>query len=199
MPTPDKHGTGWLQTDDSTIPKDIVQLWQTADKLWEDKQSRPSFYSYASADYVDVYLELAKLQADFTTFLEFGSGLGIVTIMASRLGFDAYGIEAEDELVDYSREFAEQFGPKAQFATGSFIPDAFEWDPYEGDESVRTFVDVPAGYDQFDMVLTDFDLIYAYPWPTEHALYNNVLQQFARPGATFLSYDAREGIGLATI
>lgn len=181
------------------IPADILGLWKTADDLWEEKQDLHAFCSYASADYVDVFHALVKLQGKAVTFLEFGSGLGIVTIMASRLGFDAYGIEAKEELVDYSRDFAEEFAPEATFGTGSFIPDAFEWNPADGDESVRTFVDVPAAYDEIDMELSDFDLIYAYPWPTEHALYNNVLKQFARPGATFLTYDAREGIGLATI
>jgi SAM-dependent methyltransferase len=181
-----------------SIPADIVRLWQSADDLWEEKQQLLSFASYASADYTEVYQALKKLRGSAGTFLELGSGLGVVTIMASQLGFDAYGIEAEDELVDYSREFAEQYAENAKFATGSFIPDEFEWGPEKG-ESVRTFVDVPDAYDQFDLELEDFDLIYAYPWPTEHSLYDNVLSQFARPGASFLTYDAREGIGLETI
>lgn len=188
-----------MSTDTTTIPDDILALWKTADDLWEAKQDLDSFVSYASADYVEVFHALVKLQGKAVTFLEFGSGLGVATIMASRLGFEAYGIEAKEELVEYARDFAEQFAPDAEFATGSFMPDGFEWDPAAGDESVRTFIDEPAGYDEIAMELADFDLIYAYPWPTEHSLYDNVLSQFARPGAIYLTYDAREGIHVATI
>ncbi len=194
-----RNGTEWLYAEQASIPKDLVQLWRTADALWEEKLDLDAFCSYASADYAQVFHALADLQGEAITCLEFGSGLGIATIMASRLGFDAYGIEAKDDLVDFSREFAEEFAPDAQFATGSFIPDAFEWNPAAGDESVRTFVDEPDAYGEFGMELCDFDLIYAYPWPTEHALYHNILKQFARPGAKFLTYDAREGIQVATI
>lgn len=183
----------------SVIPDDIVALWKAADDLWEAKQDVDSFVSYASADYVEVFHALVKLQGKAVTFLEFGSGLGVATIMASRLGFEAYGIEAKEELVEYAREFADQFAPDAEFATGSFMPDEFEWDPAAGDESVRTFIDEPGGYGELGLDLEDFDLIYAYPWPTEHPLYNNVLRQFARPGAIYLTYDAREGINVATL
>ena len=119
--------------------------------------------------------------------------------MASRMGFDAYGIEAKDDLVHYARDFADQFAPDAQFAIGSFIPDAYEWNPADGDESVRTFIDEPEAYGEFGLDLCDFDLIYAYPWPTEHALYDHVVQQFARPGAIYLTYDAREGMNVTTV
>ena len=181
------------------IPSDIAAYLQVADDLWEEQQNEEEFASYVSADYGEVFDALVGLRERATTFLELGSGLGAVTIMASRLGYEAYGIEAADALVDYSRDFAATLAPDAVFGTGSFIPDQFEWDPAMGDESVRTFIDIPDAYGEIDMDLRDFDLIYSYPWPTEHALYENFLGQFARPGALFLCYDAREGIILRDI
>ena len=181
------------------IPAEIQDLWKQVDDIWEQHQALPDFESYASADFEAVYESLSKLDPKGRTFLELGSGLGVVTIMASRLGFKAYGIDAKAGLVDYSRDFANEFAPNARFGVGSFIPDAFEWDPGNGDEAVRTFIDVPDAYGQLDMSLCDFDLIYAYPWPTEHDLYNNFLGQFARRGAQFLTYDAREGMDLKTL
>lgn len=181
------------------IPDEIQHLWTMVDDLWEEHQALPDFESYASADFEAVYETLSKIEPKRQTFLELGSGLGVVTIMASRLGFDAYGIDAKAGLVEYSREFASEFAPNAKFGVGSFIPDEFEWDPGNGDESVRTFIDLPDAYDGLDMSLADFDLIYAYPWPTEHDLYYNFLGQFARPGAQFLTYDAREGMDLKTL
>ena len=176
------------------IPEDLQRLWQVVDDLWESEQSLPEFESYASANFDEVYRYLQKIPSNRQTFLELGSGLGVVTIMASRLGFDAYGIEAKPELVEYSRNFAAEYGPGARFEVGSFIPDQFQWDPAGGDESIRTFIDLPDAYAELDMSLSDFDVIYAYPWPTEHDLYNNFLAQFARPGASFVTYDAREGM-----
>ncbi len=174
-------------------------LWQQADDLWEAEQKRDAFHSYASANYDMVFDSLVQLRGKATTFLEWGSGLGMVSIMASQLGFEAYGIEAESQLVEHAQGFADQVEANAQFAIGSFIPDEFEWNPSAGDESIRTVIDAPAAYDQFDMNLLDFDLIYAYPWPTEHVLYHNILKQFAKPGTFFLSYDAREGIDLQRV
>ena len=175
------------------IPDPIVQMWSRADELWEEKIDDDGFESYASADYHEVFHSLKSLRDSAENFLEFGSGLGVVTLMASWLGFESYGIEARETLVDYSREFASDFSLPATFATGSFIPNQFQLDPSKGDESVRTFVDEESAYPELDMELEDFDLIYAYPWPTEHSLYQNVIRQFARSGAIYLYYDAREG------
>lgn len=181
------------------VPENLRQLWQQADIVWEAEQHSQAFYSYASANYDLVFRSLDQLTGKASTFLEWGSGLGMVSIMASQLGFESYGIEAESELVKLAQGFADQVGVNTQFAIGSFIPDAFEWNPADGDESIRTVIDAPDAYDQFDLRLEDFDLIYAYPWPTEHQLYHNILKQFARPGAFFLSYDAREGIDLRRV
>ena len=137
------------------------QLWNEADELWDRERDNPSFHGYVSSDYMMAYEWLLKLRDRVCTIVEWGSGLGIVAIMASRLGYEAYGIESESELVDYSRDFAKSFGPDAQFAVGSFIPDAFQLDMAAGEEIVRTDVDAPAAYDDFDMELRDFDLIYS--------------------------------------
>ena len=181
------------------IPQDIQRLWQIVDDLWESDQNLPEFESYASADFDGVYRFLKQIPSNNQTFLELGSGLGVVTIMASRLGFEAYGIEAKPELVEHSRNFAAEYGPGARFETGSFIPDDFRWNPAGGDEAVRTFIDIPDAYAELDMSLSDFDLIYAYPWPTEHDLYRNFLRQYGRRGSRFVTYDAREGMHLRTI
>lgn len=168
-------------------------MWAEANDLWERHLHARAFQGYVSADYLAVYESLARLRGRVWTVLEWGSGLGIVTIMASRMGFEAYGIEAEPDLVEYAQRFAKAYGPKAQFAQGSFIPDDFQWNPAEGDEVCRTIIDVPSAYDELDMTLRDFDLVYAYPWPDEHLLYRNIMRQCGGGDAMFLSYDSREG------
>ena len=125
-----------------------------------------------------------------------GSGLGIVTIMASRMGFEAYGIEAKPDLVEYSESLAQAYGPHARFSQGSFIPDEFEWNPSDGDDAYRTIIDAASAYHELDMELRDFDLIYAYPWPDEHTLYHNVIRALGRREALLLTYDVRKGMEL---
>lgn len=181
---------------DETLISEFAELWDAASALWEQHQHTPAFHGYVSADYLAVSKSLARLRGRVLTVLEWGSGLGVTAIMASRMGFEAYGIEAEPRLVEYSETLAKSYGPTARFVQGSFIPDDFEWNPGEGDEANRTIIDAPSAYDKLDMELRDFDLVYAYPWPDEHTLYHNIMRHFARRDALLLSYDCREGTQL---
>ena len=148
---------------------------------------------------MEVYHALVELRDQVDTVLEWGSGLGVVTIMASRLGFQAYGIEVEPQLVERAQELAERYGPDAQFAVGSFIPDDYQWGFELPGNPSRTETDARAAYDELDMQPHDFDLVYAYPWPDEHGLYLDILRNHAAESALYLSYDAREGISLSQI
>lgn len=183
--------------DDSTLLREMQSLWSESDEIWDQARNRIEFGGFVSADYVEIYRELVQLQGQVETVLEWGSGLGVVTIMASRLGFAAHGIEVEPLLVEHSRELAEQYGPEARFAEGSFIPDDYQWNPECGPS--RTEVDSPSAYDDLDMELRDFDLVYAYPWPEEHDLFLDIMRCCGRENSLFLSYDAREGTALSRI
>jgi hypothetical protein len=174
------------------------RLWAEADSLWDRHHDTPAFYGYASADYLAVYESLVQLRGTVRTVLEWGSGLGIVTIMASRLGFEAYGIEAEAELINYSESLAQAYSPNARFAQGNFIPDDFDWSPEYGEVN-RTRTGAASAYDKLGLELKDFDLVYAYPWPKEYTFYRNVLLKFGRRDALFLRYDARDGTKLVVL
>lgn len=178
--------------------KKFVALWEEADAIWEEKNNEPAFHGYVSADYLSVYETLKKYQGQVANVLEWGSGLGVVTIMASLMGFDAYGIEAEEGLIDIANELGEKYGAQAVFAHGSFIPDEFEWEPSSDEDVDRTEVDAAAAYYLLDLEIRDFDLVYAYPWPDEHGLFTSIFRQFCQPSATFVTYDAREGIRVET-
>lgn len=196
---PSEH-RGWLETTEgAAILEDFGGLWGEAEKIWTARQDDPAFFAYVSADYDAVLYSLLSLRGKVSTFLEWGSGLGVVTIMASRLGFEAYGIESEWELVDFSRSLADVYGPNAQIGHGSFIPDAFRWNPAAGDEVCRTVVDEVAAYEHLDRNLDEFDLVYAYPWPDEHELYRHILREFGQSDVKFLTYDAREGMSITDI
>lgn len=183
----------------AALHAEFQSLWRDARALWDKHENSRAFGAYVSADYEKVFEALTKLQGRATTFLEWGSGLGVVAIMASRMGFESYGIEAEDTLVEFSRTLSQSYRSEARFAQGSFIPDEFDLNPSEGDDVVRTAIDMPSGYHELDMELRDFDLVYAYPWPDEHHLYYNILREHGRSGALYLSFDVREGMQLMQV
>ena len=175
---------------------ELRTLWDEVDDLWEQQQSSDGFHGYVSADYEAVFRSLVHLRGQARTFLEWGSGLGVVTIMASRLGFEAYGIENEPELVDHAHAFGERFAPAARFVRGNFFPSEFTWNPGEGEIEVRTALPGAAAYERMGRKLSDFDLVYAYPWPGEHQLYQKVMRKYGGPNSLFLTYDVRRGMEL---
>ena len=191
--------SSWRSSDAKTeipIPDEIRELWIAAEEISDPHVDNPSYQGYICADYAAIYECLYDLRRQCEVMIEWGSGLGVVAIMASKLGYEAYGIEAELELVLNAERLAQRFNSSAQFAQGNFIPDDFEWSMADGDEVQGTLTDVPDGYDKLDMELRDFDLIYAYPWPGEHLLFHNIIRQHGRRNALLLSYDIREGIDL---
>ena len=68
-----------------------------------------------------------------------------------------------------------------------------------GHEVSRSVIDAGAGYAELGKELRDFDLIYAYPGPEEHGLFESIIKDCGRPGSLLLSYDAEEGINLVRI
>ncbi len=55
-------------------------------------------------------------------FLEWGSGQGMVAILAALLGYDAVGVEIDEALVQESRELARRYDVSARFEHGSYEP-----------------------------------------------------------------------------
>lgn len=176
------------------LRKEFESLWQKAEEIWTAHENAPEFGGYVSADFSAVLDALIRQQHQAATFLEWGSGLGVVAQMAARLGYEAYGIEAEPKLVDLARDLAEQFDNPAEFVSGSFVPDQFEWQPELGQESERTVLNLPDAYGELGQELSDFDLVYGYPWPTEHALLKGIMRSCGGLHSRLLIYDAREGI-----
>lgn len=181
---------------DEALRQEFQQLWSAADRIWQQHLEHPAFSGYVSADYPSVFQALTQLQGRIHSVLEWGSGLGVVAIMASRMGFEAYGIEAEAALLDHAEGLAADFRATAKFVHGSFIPDDYQWDPSHDDGYHGTEIDVRSAYDEMGIEIRDFDLIYAYPWPGEHDMYHDIMWRYAGPNQLFLSYDAFEGLQL---
>lgn len=176
------------------LPPELSGLFADGERIWTENENDFHFRDFIAADYERVYQALVLLKDQAETFLEFGSGLGVIATTASLVGYDAFGIEIDPKLVRRSRELAEQYKATSEFAFGSFIPDAYEWSGEFEDEFFKTIIDDRDGYDELDMELRDFDLVYGYPWPGERLFFLDIMNQFGRPGSLFMTFDVREGI-----
>ncbi|MCA9050187.1 MAG: hypothetical protein KDA89_15735 [Planctomycetaceae bacterium] len=129
-------------------------------------------------------------------FCEWGSGFGVVAMLAALLEFDACGIEIEHSLVEASRDLAADFSLSVDFVCGSFIPEGGERIVAElcsGEDAWLTPVTDDA-YRQLGMDVRDFDVIYAFPWPGEEQVIAELFDEFAAAGAILLTFDHMGGV-----
>lgn len=155
---------------------------------------------FVPSDFDVVFPALQSLaESDLATgdvFCEWGSGFGVVAMMASLLEFQAYGIEIDEGLCTCARLLAEDFDLPVDFVAGSFIPAGGEElvdSLFTTSESWLTGTSDDA-YDQLGMSLSDFDVVYAFPWPGEHDVVAALFDEYASVGALLLTFDQLEGI-----
>ncbi|MHC4777533.1 MAG: class I SAM-dependent methyltransferase [Planctomycetota bacterium] len=129
-------------------------------------------------------------------FCEWGAGFGVATCLASMIGFEAVGIEIEEDLVDQARALARDFEVSVEFASGSFIP-------REGDEISDVLAESDwlvlggrDGHDDLDLDTQEIDLVFAFPWPGEEKVIMSLFDRFGGVGALLLLYLGVEGMKL---
>ncbi len=174
------------------------ELFAAGDARWEEFRAYrgEAFHAFVPADYVEAATALRLLRPQADTFLELGSGIGVIAITAALLGFDAAGIEIDPWLVDASEDLAREFGADASFAEGTFVPDEFREFVDGQDSEIPTIADGPLGYDALGRDLTEFDLVYAFPWPGLEEMFFELMARHGRAGALFLTYGGLEGYRL---
>ena len=183
-----------LHESSNPILPGLEELWDEAEAIWDRLHERGGFFNFVASDYRAVYHTLAGMQGQAETVLEWGSGLGVVAIMAARLGFEAYGIEIEPELIDLACELADKYDADVEFVQGSYVPDDYTVDPELIDGDFRTSFDDEAAYGQLDMELRDFDIVFVYPWPNERALHQDIMRRCGGSHSLFVAFDVREGV-----
>lgn len=139
---------------------------------------------------------LRDLRSHGRSFLELGSGIGVITIIADLLGYDAYGIEIEPRLVDESYRLAESCGSTATFIEGSFVPPEIQEEVALLNADHLTCTSGADAYEEMGMAIRDFDLVYAYPWPDETEWLHDLFRRGAGPTSALLSYSVRDGFVL---
>jgi hypothetical protein len=113
------------------------------------------------------------------------------------LGLDAWGIEADPDLVRAARRLAADFGLPVEFVLGSFIPASAEAGLTQGrDFAWLSRAETPPAYEAMGLGPEEFDLVFAYPWPDEEVLIEGLFEGHAQPGAMLLTYHADGGLRL---
>lgn len=182
---------------DAVLGARLDSLLEEGSRIWsrfESEVRQLRFHPFVASDYARVLQALLALRVPGMRFLEWGSATGVITIMADLLGFEAYGIELDPELVTTARGLAERSGSDARFAAGSFLPEGYEWKPHTGDGRLGTIGRGPSGYPELGRGLEEFDLVFAFPWNGEIPIMRDLMKRRGRSGASLLLYHSKEGV-----
>ncbi len=144
----------------------------------------------ALREIVDLHLAPGRL------LCEWGSGAGVVTCLAEMVGFDACGIEFDADLVALSQRLADDYRLKSMFYQGNLVPHGGQQIAEQTDEFAWLAVGGPDPYDEMDLDIDDFDVVFAYPWPGEQGVVEQLFDRFAADGALLATYNGKEGIHL---
>jgi hypothetical protein len=174
---------------------ELEPLFQAGDETWRLFRARcgAAFHAFVPGDYPAAAAALIRLRPHAESFIELGSGVGVIAITAALLGYDAAGIEIDPWLVDRSSELAAEFGAEVGFAAGSFVPPTFQDEVDREQTEIPTILDGPSGYAELGRDLDDFDLVYAFYWPGLEDLFFELMRQHGRRGALLLTYGGLEG------
>lgn len=165
--------------------------------IWEEfsgKAEPGAFHPFVAADYEPVLQALLPRRGSGLKFLEWGSATGVITIMADMLGFEAFGIELDSELVHTARRLAEQHHSEARFAAGSFLPAGYQFRPASGDGRSATIGTGPSGYLELAHPLDEFDVVFGFPWGGEEPLMLDLMATYGRPDAFLLLNTVNDGV-----
>jgi hypothetical protein len=186
-----------------TIPPAVEALIVEAERrflVWEEETLEAPIYSFIPCDYRAVYRGLAVIKdrrlAPGGSFCEWGSGQGVVAMMAASLGWHSIGIEVEPDLVEASRELAATFDLPVEFVIGSYVPEGTIVRPDAGAELAWLDDSAEPAYEELGMDPDDFDVTFAYPWPGESEVIYDLFEEHAARGALLVTFHGTEGLRL---
>src|SRR6058998_3478139 len=195
---------------EARVSDKVARLIETCSRGWErffadhDDHHAPRFVPSVPERVFAVLEEVTRRQLPPNrVFCEWGSGFGTATCLAALLGYEAYGLEIDEELVRLSRAIARRLGIPVTILCTSLFPEGYEASA-GGDgatlvtpEAVRAHHDTaeargPLRYDGMESAIADIGLFFAYPWPEERELMRQLMRQLfeavARAGAMLVVY-----------
>ncbi len=180
-------------------PSNITRLLQEADTRIRShlEFQRGQARGFVASDFALVNKALERIVKERLArgplFCEWGSGFGVVAMLAAMHSFDACGIEVQSELVLAAEELADYFGCDVRFALGSFL-NAGDEDLIESAEHSWWHTSEGSAYEDLDLGPEEFDVFFGYPWPGEEELFDRLFVRYASIGALLLTYHDATGV-----
>jgi hypothetical protein len=193
-----------MEGPEARISDPVARLIATCSRGWErffadhDDQA-PRFVPSVPERVWAVLAEVTTRQLPPTrVFCEWGSGFGTATCLAALLGYEAYGLEIDEELVRLSRAIARRLGIPVTMLCTSLFPAGYE--PSAGGDGTALVTPAsvsahhanaearPLRYDGMAIAIADIGLFFAYPWPEERERMQELFAAVAREGALLVVY-----------
>jgi hypothetical protein len=173
----------------------IEALVRRGEAAWDELHdaSNARFHDLVLSDHRAAVPWLAHLHTPGARLVELGSGVGLMTILADLLGYEAVGIEIEPELVEVSRDLAAAAGSRATFIEGSFVPPESRDEVHRLDADTLTVTEGADAWAELGLEMDDFDVVSTYPWPDQEAWLVDLVRRHAAPHAALLTYSGRNG------
>lgn len=192
--------------DQETIPGEVEKfLGDLSGEVERHRTKVPAGYrGFVPCNYRKLYSVLRLIERNRLTcgmkFCEWGSGIGIATMIASMVGFEAHGIEIDPALVKVAGRLSHQHGLAVNIACGSFIPegvdDLIDLAFAENDGSISMVTEAVDAYSELGLEIDEFDIVFCFPWPTDETLTAEIFDRCASTGALLLTYDEMNGFSL---
>ena len=180
--------------DTTPIPAELAARITSARneiEAFQDRWDCPQIEQFVAADYPLVYQCLNwTLQSQTLLgqrFLEWGSGFSIVSAIAAEMGLNAFGIEAERDLLAMGRKTIQTWNVSVELVEGNFLPPGAA--QLADDPMLPSLShEVADGYAKIGLELDDFAMVYAYPWPGEDDFHEFVFDRYAASGALLMLF-----------
>jgi hypothetical protein len=186
-----------LPADNSATPEPVRRFLHEAERRIEEFQATSRSPAFVPSDYAGAYDVLRVIAAANIApgprFCEWGSGFGVIASLAAMLEFESCGIEIEPALVDAARQLADDFELSVEFVCDSFIPPGGETCADVSPTFAWLTTDAGRAEQELDLAVDDFDVVFAYPWPDEENVIDDLFDRFAATGALLVTYHGGEG------
>ncbi len=182
------------------LPAPFDALVQEADDRWDAfwaQKLNKRYPRYVASEPAQVYAALKYVRdaglAFGDRFMEWGSGFGVASSLASLLGYEATGIELEAGLVEIAEALAENHRSGAEFIATSYIPEGYISYEHVGgtdivpDDSFGHQAG-PPHYEEMDIGLDEIDVFFVYPWPGEQEMMLKLFEAVAGEDAILIAY-----------